>query len=132
LFVYKLTPGSPAEKGGLQPGDRLTKVNGHPVFNFEKVGDEVQAAGAKDATIPFVVERAGNSVVLSLKPTMITQEDPMTHEEIKRFMVGYSPQAAYHQPEEVKFRIRDPLKLIPHAVSYTNNLAKRMVVGLVK
>lgn len=132
LFVLKLSPDSPAEKGGLLPGDRIVKVAGQPIYNFESVGDEVQAAGAKDATIPFVVERAGSPVTLSLKPTMITQEDPLTHEEIKRFMVGYSPQAVYHEPETVTYSIRDPLKLIPHAVSYTNTLAKRMVVGLVK
>ncbi len=132
LFVFKVTPNSPAEKGGLQPGDRIVKVGDSPIFNFETIVDEVQAAGDKGRPLIFTLEREGKSVLLDLKPIETSQEDPITRETKKRFMVGFVPQTALTESEMVKFQIREPLKLVGHAISETVKVAERMVVSLAK
>lgn len=47
LFVKKLSPDSPAEKGGMLAGDRIVSVGGAPIYNFEAIVDEVQEQGTK-------------------------------------------------------------------------------------
>lgn len=132
LFVYKVTTDSPAEKGGMLMGDRIVKVGDRPVYNFEAIVDQVQEAGGREKPTEVTVERAGEKVVLNLKPVETTVEDPLTHQTNKKFMIGFAPRTAYYEPELVKLQIRDPLKLIPHAVAETNLLAKRMLISLVK
>jgi S1-C subfamily serine protease len=65
VVVSEVVPGSPADKGGLQPNDRIVSVNGRPVRNIfqweaerlnQRVGDRV----------PLVVERAGRQVTLNV------------------------------------------------------------------
>jgi S1-C subfamily serine protease len=65
LFVLKVNPGSPAEKGGLLPGDRVVKVGSVATFNFETIVDQVQQAGAARGPLLFEVEREGKMVTAS-------------------------------------------------------------------
>src|SRR5690606_19292476 len=89
LFVFKVTPNSPAEKGGLQPGDRIRKVGDISVYNFESIVDAVQESGEKGGPLIFTLEREGQTVLLDLKPVETSHEDPLTRETKKRFMVGF-------------------------------------------
>ena len=132
LFVDKVGPGSPAEKGGLQSGDRIVKVNQKDILNFETIIDEVQATGSQNATATFVVEREGQPVVLTLSPTPSTQEDPMTRQPIKRFMVGFVPRSVYQDSEVVKLTTKDLVALVVKAARETYDIAYKMVVSLVK
>lgn len=132
LFVFKVTPNSPAEKGGLQPGDRIVKVQDVPIYNFESIVDQVQASGDKGGPLIFSLEREGQTVLLDLKPIETTQEDPLTREMKKRFMVGFVPQTALAEGDMLRFQIRQPFKLVGHALSETFTVAERMVVSLWK
>lgn len=132
IFVQKVTPNSPAEKGGLQPGDRIVKINDQPVYNFDTIVDQVQEAGAKDQSVTLTLERDGQSVLLNLKPVQTSQEDPLTRQPTKKFMVGFAPWTAFHEAELVKLIIHDPVQLVTRAASETKVLAQRMVVSLVK
>lgn len=132
LFVKQVTPESPAEKGGLQAGDRIVKVGENPVYTFDSIVEQVQASGNNQENVAMTLEREGKSVILNLKPIQTTQEDPLTRQSYKKFMVGFAPNTVYQEPELVSFKIRDPIRLIPHAIHETNDLAKKMVVSLVK
>lgn len=132
LFVDKVGPGSPAEKGGLQPGDRIVRVNKKDILNFETIIDEVQATGSQNAVATFEVEREGQPVVLTLNPTPSTQEDPMTRQPVKRFMVGFVPRSVYQDSEVVKLTTKDPIALVSKAAHETYDIAYKMVVSLVK
>lgn len=132
LFVFKVSAGSPAEKGGLQPGDRITKVGEQDVFNFENIVDAVQDLGGRDQSANFALEREGQAVILNLKPTMTMQEDPLTRQPVKKFMVGLIPLTAFGSVELVKFKIREIGPLVSKAVSEVYLLAYRMVVSLAK
>jgi regulator of sigma E protease len=132
LFVSKVTEGSPAEKGGLLPGDRIMKVGDSPIYHFEAIVDQVQKAGEKNLPLIFSIERNGKPLTLDLKPVETAQEDPLTREMKKRHMVGFVPQTALAEGEMTRLQIRQPLKLVAHALSETATVAERMVVSLFK
>ena len=132
IFVRQLSPGSPAEKGGLKPGDRLVQLGENPVYSFEDIIDYVQGQGAKGEEAKLKVEREGQSLNLALKPIETQHEDPVSQQKTKKHMIGLSPWAIYHEPDYVTLKIRSPLALVSRAVHETNDLAKKMVVSLGK
>jgi regulator of sigma E protease len=132
VFVRKVAPGTPAEKGGLKAGDRIIKVGSQPVYNFDSIVDQVQATGAAQGAADLVIQREGKEITLNLKPEQMSQEDPFTRQAVKRFMLGFVSSAAYHEPEMVEVRIRNPAKLVGRAFHEVNQLAERMLVSLGK
>ena len=132
VFVRQLSPGSPAEKGGLKVGDRVVSLGGSPLYSFDEIVEYVQGQGAKKEEAKLVVERDGESIPLNLKPIETEQEDSVTHKKVKKHMIGLSPWAIYHEPDFVSFKIREPVPLIKHAIHETNDLAKKMLISLVK
>lgn len=132
LFVRQLSAGSPAEKGGLKVGDRIEKLGDGTVYNFEGIVDYIQAQGSQGQEAKLTIERDGKLVILNLKPSETSQEDPISGKKIKKYMIGLSPWAIYHEPDYTVFKIREPIALVKHAFHETNELARKMVISLVK
>jgi regulator of sigma E protease len=132
LFVRQVSPGTPAEKGGMKAGDRIVRVGKEDIYDFEKVVDLVQVKGAGGESVDLTVERDGESIQMSLKPVHTTMEDPLTRQTIKKYLVGFAPTIILQEAELTALKIRNPVKLVTHAVSETNVLAKRMLVSLWK
>ncbi len=63
--VRMVTANSPAEKGGLKPGDVILAVNGRPVYFFEFV-EVIEANPEKE--LDFLVERGGQEISLKITP----------------------------------------------------------------
>lgn len=61
-------PGSPAEKGGLQEGDRVLSIDGSEIKHFKSPIDSVieRVMFSKGETMRFVVERNGKEVELDI------------------------------------------------------------------
>lgn len=132
LFVKSVNPASPAEKGGLMAGDRVVKAGDLPIFNFETIVEYVQERGARGEKVALYVERGGQTIPLHLEPVQTQSEDPLTRETISKYLVGFVPNAAYHEPEIVKLQIRNPLRLLQHSFSETVLMTERMVVSIAK
>jgi regulator of sigma E protease len=63
--VQMITPGSPAEKGGLQAGDVILSINGEPVF-FYRFIEIVEANAEKECE--FRIDRGGREMALRITP----------------------------------------------------------------
>jgi len=131
-FVKDVSSGSPAEKGGLTPGDRIAKVNTQTISNFESIVEQVQAAGEKGVPLDFTVVRDGQTMVLNLKPNETVTEDPLTHAPVKRFLVGFVPMTEIEEGETVYVQVRNPGQLIATAFHETYDMAEKMVVSIAK
>lgn len=64
---------SPAAAAGLEPGDRVTGVDGRPVARFEDLQTAVVAGNGKPVTL--AVDRDGRVISMSLTPEMVSVDD---------------------------------------------------------
>ena len=64
-IIGSVTPGSPAEKAGLLPGDRILEVDGHRVIGFHAMTKSViwYIVRSEGKTIQFKIERDGKELV---------------------------------------------------------------------
>jgi regulator of sigma E protease len=67
-----ILPSSPAEKAGMQVGDKILEVDGHPVHTFGGMGDSVswRVVRSEGKTIPFKIERDGKILNLEAMPVI--------------------------------------------------------------
>lgn len=63
-IVGSVTPGGPAWMAGVEPGDRVLRLNGKELYSFENMGVEVALAGHKP--IELVVQRGEEEKTLTV------------------------------------------------------------------
>jgi regulator of sigma E protease len=63
--VRMVSKNSPAEKGGLRPGDIILQINGQPVYFYKFVEILEKSPGQ---ALPIVVDRNGAQVTLTITP----------------------------------------------------------------
>jgi membrane-associated protease RseP (regulator of RpoE activity) len=62
--------GSPAKLAGLQPGDKITAIDGKPVHNWAQLGTAIRARPAGQ-TMAVTVLRNGKQLVLHASPALV-------------------------------------------------------------
>ena len=88
--VGLLTQGSPAERGGLETGDRVVVAGGVPMTNWYDFVDVVEAR--PDIRTELSLMRGGRSLTRFVTPDAVTQDDPVTGETVTVGKVGiYAP-----------------------------------------
>ena len=130
-LVEGTSPGTPAA-GVLEPGDRITAIDGDPVRSFSDISPLVQKLGARGGMAMIEVEREGQRLALDIQPARI--KDPASGKEY--WALGIPPPtrlapAAYDA--EQRF---GPLAAIPAAFRETGKLTadslgmiRRMLTG---
>jgi regulator of sigma E protease len=66
VLVGGLQPGWPAEKAGLEPGDRIVAIDGVPMTTLRMVYDTIQAA--PERPLRLTIERAGATLERTVVP----------------------------------------------------------------
>lgn len=72
-LIGQVERGSPADRAGLQPGDRVLQVNGDPVASWNAWVQRIQAA--PDETLDLQVERNGERLDLAVTPARVEVND---------------------------------------------------------
>jgi serine phosphatase RsbU (regulator of sigma subunit) len=70
--VFVVTPGSPADRAGMTPDDRITAVEGVPITDIERLRDLSDRLAVGD-TLHYTIERNGVE-----SATTLTLENPLT------------------------------------------------------
>eukprot|EP00002_Diphylleia_rotans_P012607 TRINITY_DN2464_c0_g1_i1.p1 TRINITY_DN2464_c0_g1~~TRINITY_DN2464_c0_g1_i1.p1 ORF type:complete len:403 (+),score=98.08 TRINITY_DN2464_c0_g1_i1:67-1275(+) len=69
VFVPKVVPGSPADKGGLRAGDIITSFDGRPIFRVEDIiSNSKPIVGRR---VPVVVQRFQGGKVVTMTITIV-------------------------------------------------------------
>ncbi len=77
-LIIGVTPGDPADRGGLQRRDIIVAFNGEPVHSVDQLIDSIRSHGDKDVTL--AVQRGEQHLDLTVRP----QWNPA----LKRVMIG--------------------------------------------
>jgi regulator of sigma E protease len=89
--VGAVNSGSPAERGGLEAGDRVLVAGGVPMTNWYDFVDVVEArAGIRTE---LSLERNGRTLTRFVTPEPTVEDDPVTGESVRVGKVGIFPPA---------------------------------------
>ncbi len=92
--VGKVLPDSPAERAGLQAGDRIVAIDGQAVADFPGLVQRVQPNPGR--TLEFTVERQGDRITLPIEVQSQREGDRMVGR------IGVQPVAGAAAPEEMR------------------------------
>ena len=87
--VGAVNPGSPAERGGLEAGDRVLVAGGVPMTNWDDFVDVVEARPGIRTELSL--EREGRPLTRFVTPEATREEDPVTGETVTVGKVGIYP-----------------------------------------
>lgn len=74
IRIIKVLPGSPAEKGGLRPGDLLLQIDKQSTVNLRAADAQQMLRGPVDTEVVVKVRRADQTLTLTLKRQIIRFE----------------------------------------------------------
>ena len=87
--IDAVTPGGPASRAGLRPGDRVVAVDGRPIRTWPELVEEVRSSPEREITL--LVERGGGRLDLPVTPDREEEFDPETGEAETIGRVGIIP-----------------------------------------
>lgn len=123
--VSTVSPGSPAERAGITPGDTVLAVAGQPTYTPEELTQAIQKRPGERFTL--TVARGGNPLELTVTADRIKERLPNGKEtEVGRIGIGIDTQTA------VTYVRLDPFAAVGEAVVQTWNMTSLTVTGLWK
>lgn len=81
--VAEASPGRPAHRAGIRPGDRIKAIDGARISSWQQLSDVIAGSGGRE--LDFAVERDGEETNLKVTAEM--------DEVLGRYLVGISPRA---------------------------------------
>ncbi len=97
--IGRLEAGSPLLEAGLQPGDRVTAVEGEPVAHWKAVTDGLAEAQESAISLDILREGAPLSLRLTLDPSIqVERIEPFVLAEVGSVMPGYPAEGAGFRP----------------------------------
>ena len=102
--VGVVNPESPAERGGLETGDRVLVAGGVPMTNWYDFVDVVEArAGIRTE---LSLERNGRLLTRFVTPESTREDDPVTGESVRVGKVGIFPPSFPHRDVSLAEAVR--------------------------
>ncbi|NP_001003502.1 serine protease HTRA3a precursor [Danio rerio] len=69
ILVHEVIADSPAQKGGLESGDIIVKLNGHPLMNTGELQEAIQV----DMPLLLEVRRGNDDLLFNIEPQILMQ-----------------------------------------------------------
>jgi serine protease DegS len=79
-YVYAVTPGSPADRAGIQKQDIITSIGGHPVHDFNQLRNQI-ATVTSGSQVTVGLERSGQPMTLTAQIADQTQPESAPPED---------------------------------------------------
>jgi regulator of sigma E protease len=120
-YVDAVVAGSPAEKAGFVPGDKIIEIDGTQIEKFEDLQRIVGSAGGRE--LAFKVERGGSVVPLMVTPNVDEQRDPFGR-SFRRGLIGIQRSVS---PDKIQTLDVGPVEAVVRGVKETYaNIAASM------
>ena len=120
--IGSVRPGSPADRAGLEAGDRVTSIDGRPVSTWEELSEVIRRSGGE--TLEVEVSRDGESMALQVTPEVQEVKNLFGEVEEERFLMGVT---AAFVTEQI-----NPLSAGYYALVQTWELSKLFFLTVVK
>jgi regulator of sigma E protease len=118
LLIDRVIEGSPAEKAGLQAGDRIDQIYGQTPRSFDHLRHLVQKFAKEQGKVLLFVERDGERIKLSMEPEKSTGDDMMALGSAS-YMIGIQSGMQLAKGDRALSAIRNPIKLIGASAAQT-------------
>lgn len=123
-----VNPGSPADRAGIEPGDRIVEVAGRPVQTWPAFVEAVQARPGVET--PLTIARDGGTLVRTVTPDANEEVDPATGERVTIGAIGVGiavdPDAVVYERaswgEAIVFGYRETLAVSGEILSFLGGL----------
>jgi regulator of sigma E protease len=125
--VTTVMPGSPAARGGLEPGDRLIRIGSDTIASWSAFARVTRASPGKPLTV--TVARGDSLVTVTVTPETRTDQDPITKKEIAYGLIGISAVRPSIESSGVIGALRVGLGETGQQVDLILSFLKRLVVG---
>lgn len=119
--VASVSPGTPADKAGLKPGDLLVSINGQSILALDKLTEIVKNSDGSQVELRY--ERVGELRQASVQPELIEYNGE------KRYMIGISME---HRVEMVELPFPQALAEAVNVNVRTAGLIGQMLSGIVQ
>ena len=122
-YVGKVKEDMPAAAAGLQDGDRIVSVDGHPIRYWDDLLVRIRAGQGREVEVAF--ERSGRTLTARIKPRMV-QGTNIFKEDIRVPMIGIEARG------EVIIEDVGLLAAVYYGAARTWELTKLTIVSVVK
>jgi regulator of sigma E protease len=129
VLIASVEPDSPAQRGGLEPGDLILSVDGDPVWSFASFAETVRTSEGRALDLAFA--RGGEVQRVSIAPQLDMRDMGLGIEE-SRYLVGISAKVQTLTGSLAVDRQVNPLIALPRAVGMTVELTHTFLRGLGK
>ncbi len=117
--IGEVSQGFPAEKAGLQAGDRISAINGGPVASWAEMQKAISAAGAKP--LKLKIQRDSRDFEVELTPKLTVKKDGAGN-KVERRLIGISTGKPF-VPEELRIH-----KRLSPVVAFTESLNRTWMI----
>lgn len=131
LYMYQIKKGSPAEKAGVLPKDKVIQVDHQDVANWNAVLEHVKNFDPQKPGMDFTIVRDGVEHNFQIRPEM-TKIMTAKGQEEKRFTIGIYSGYLPLGPENVYYRLSSPIQIVRNGFQETLNWSEFVIMSVVR